>query len=156
MIEQQQQGSMTLAEFAALHGLTEVQVRGLAKGGRIMGAQRKHTGHWLIFPPAKILGEIRIYAPRKRPSPYDDQRVKDARHVLTLFNAKQPYSVQLTGAQILSIEKLLSRECEALKRQRVEDDDELENSRADSGDRLQCFYTVLYVLHEVAKQGGRS
>jgi hypothetical protein len=156
MIEQQQQGSMTLLEFAALHDLTLNQVRRLAKGGGIMGAQRKHTGHWLIFPPAKILGDLRICVPRKRPSPYDDQRVKDARHVLTLFNAKQPYSVQLTGGQILSIEKLISRECEALKRQRVEDDDQLENSRSDCGDRLQCLYTTLHVLHEVAKQGGRS
>jgi hypothetical protein len=157
MIEHQQKGSMTLAEFAALHGLTEVQVRGLAKGGRIMGAQRKHTGHWLIFPPAKILGVIRIYAPRKRPAPYDDQRVKEAHHVLTLATAKQLFTLQLSGTQLLMIERLLVQACEELKQKRFFDgDEELEEARTTHGQHLQCLYTCLHVFRAVEKQGSRS
>jgi hypothetical protein len=65
ILEQQQPGAMTLPEFAILHGLTETQARTLARNGRILGAQRNHRGYWLVFPPAKILEGIRIYAKRK-------------------------------------------------------------------------------------------
>jgi hypothetical protein len=149
MIEQQQQGSMTLPEFAALHGLTEVQAQRLAKTGRILGAQRNHTGRWLVFPPAKILEGIRAMKPRKRPLPYDDQRVKEAAHILSLATSKQPFSVQLTGTQILSIERLIQRECELLKSQNT-DEFEHEN-RSVFGDRLQGFYIALRSLREATR-----
>ena len=144
VLQQQQQGSMTLIEFAVLNNLTKLQAQRFAKTGRILGARQAHGGRWIVFPPAKILEALRVYAPRKHPLPFDDQRVKEASHVLSLATAKQPYSVQLTGTQILSIERLLKRECETLK---VHHDDDFEpDHRADSGDRLQCLYTALHAL----------
>jgi hypothetical protein len=157
MIEHQQQGGFTLADFAVLHGLDERQAWRLAAGGRILGAQRNHAGRWLIFPPAKILEPIRTFAPRKRPAPYDDQRVKEAHHVLTLATAKQLFTLQLSGTQLLMIERLLVQACEELKQKRFfDDDEELEEARTTHGQHLQCLYTCLHVFRAVEKQGSRS
>lgn len=58
-----QQEGIRLVEFAALHGLTSGQATRLARGGKIMGAQRHSvSGHWFVYPPAKIMGSIRPYA----------------------------------------------------------------------------------------------
>lgn len=57
-----QQEGMRLGEFATLHGLTSGQATRLARGGKILGAQRHSlSGHWFVYPPAKLMEEIRAY-----------------------------------------------------------------------------------------------
>ena len=142
-----QQRAISLEAFAALQGVTIKSLRRYISQGLVIGAKQDfRSKRWSIYPPAKLIAEVRKFAPRKRPLPFDDQRVKEASHVLSLATAKQPYSVQLTGSQILSIERLLKRECETLKSHH--DDDFKQDHRADSGDRLQCLYTALHALHE--------
>lgn len=52
----QQQGVMTLSDFAALHGLTMRRASYLATRGRILGATRHVLSkRWLVYPPAKLL-----------------------------------------------------------------------------------------------------
>ena len=52
----QQQGGMSLSDFAKLNGKTAQQLQKLAKAGRIIGA-RKHaaTKKWWVYPPAQIV-----------------------------------------------------------------------------------------------------
>jgi len=52
----QQQGGMSLEDFAKLKGKSASQLQRLAKKGRIVGA-RKHsiTNKWWVYPPAQII-----------------------------------------------------------------------------------------------------
>ncbi len=52
----QQQGGMSLADFAKLKGKSPQSLAKLALRGRIVGA-RKHavTKKWWVYPPAQIL-----------------------------------------------------------------------------------------------------
>jgi len=65
-----QQDGMKLGEFAALHGLTVRQASNLARGGKILGAQRHSvSGHWFVYPPAKLMAGIRSCKPKVEPAP---------------------------------------------------------------------------------------
>lgn len=57
----QQEGGFSLEDFAVLHGITERQVNYLCRTGGILGA-RKLSTRWWIYPPAKLVREIRPYS----------------------------------------------------------------------------------------------
>ena len=62
----QQQGGISLSEFATLHGLTHLQATKLVKAGKILGASRHPLSkHWFVFPPAVLLERPRAYKPRQ-------------------------------------------------------------------------------------------
>lgn len=52
----QQQGGMSLRDFARQSGLSERHIQNCAKAGRIVGArQNPLTKKWWVYPPAKLL-----------------------------------------------------------------------------------------------------
>lgn len=70
----QQQGGISLADFAALHSMSVKEVRRFAVEGKILGANRDaRSNRWMIYPPAKLL--VMIKRREKRITSYADRRV---------------------------------------------------------------------------------
>ena len=51
----QQDGAITLAEFAGQHNLTSKRAIYLANRGSILGATKIRNGRWMVYPPAVLL-----------------------------------------------------------------------------------------------------
>jgi hypothetical protein len=61
LVHHEQQGGISLIEFAARHDLSREQALYLARSGRILGAARQRNGYWVVFPPAVLLEPLKVY-----------------------------------------------------------------------------------------------
>ena len=148
----QQQGGISLADFAALHDMTVGEVRKFAAEGKILGAnQDSRSNRWTIYPPAKLLVTIKRQG-KKCGTPFADKRVMQACHDLKLINATQKFKVMLSGAQVLAIESNLSKVAEKLKRQCVDVDDFEDGDKANYGEKLNLIFTILAALKHAAQE----
>ena len=148
----QQQGGMSLADFAVLHSMSVQEARRFAVEGKILGANRdSRSNRWTIYPPAKLLVTIKRQA-KKRGTPFADRQVIQAMHDVKLLNATQKFKVMLSGAQVLAIETNLSKVAEKLKRRCFDDDDFDDDAKASYGEKLNLIFTVLAELKHAARE----
>ena len=151
-VKHQQQGGMTLVDFAALHSMSVKEAWKFAAEGKILGANRdSRSNRWTIYPPAKLLVTIKRQA-NKRGTPFADRQVTQAMHDVKLLNATQKFKVMLSGAQILAIESNLSKAAEKLKRRCFDVDDFDDDTKASYGEKLNLIFTVLAELKQAARE----
>ena len=153
----QQQGGMSLADFAALHAMSVREVQNFAAEGKILGAnQDSRSNRWTIYPPAKLLVTIKRRnenrETQKRETPYTARQVIQAERDLKLVTASQPVRVLLSGAQALLIEIALHQFGENLKCQREKDTDYEQDFRVSYGDKLNNIYTALTAFRNAARE----
>ena len=132
--------------------MTVGETRKFAVEGKILGANKdSRSNRWTIYPPAKLLVTIKRQG-KKRGTPFDDRRVRDASHDVKLLNATQKFKVMLSGAQVLAVEINLSKAAEKLKRRCVDVDDFDDATNANYGEKLNLIFTVLTALKHAARE----
>lgn len=67
-VQHQQQGGLTLQEFAAAHSLTKSAALRYVKSGQVLGARKNpQSNKWWVYPPATLLAVPRPYTKRVSP-----------------------------------------------------------------------------------------